>query len=54
VAAADAGIAAAPEHASPDVLAHVRETDDLVFDPGASASILRTVSAMGLLEALDA
>jgi hydroxymethylpyrimidine pyrophosphatase-like HAD family hydrolase len=54
VAAADAGIAAAPEHASPDVLAHVRETDDLVFDPGASASILRTVSAMGLLEELDA
>ncbi len=28
----DAGIAAAPEHASQDTLEHVLETDELVFD----------------------
>lgn len=28
------GIAAAPEHASRDVLDHVRSTDELVFDRG--------------------
>jgi len=45
----DAGIAAAPDHASADVLEHVRATDGLVFDRGDSATMLRTVFAMNLL-----
>jgi len=49
----DAGVAAAPEHASPDVLDHVRRTDDLVFDPGNAAEPLRTVYAMDCLAEPD-
>ncbi len=43
------GIAAAPEHASESVLAHVNETDGLVFDQGRSATMLRTVFVLNLL-----
>ena len=46
VEANDAGIAAAPTHASQSVLDHVDETDELRFQPGASADILQTVEAM--------
>jgi hydroxymethylpyrimidine pyrophosphatase-like HAD family hydrolase len=53
VADEDAGIAAAPEHASSDVLEHVLSRDELVFDRGASATMLRTVYAMALLARLD-
>ncbi|MDH5021502.1 HAD family hydrolase [Halobacterium rubrum] len=45
----DAGIAAAPEHASERVLAHVESTDELVFDEGAADEILRTVWALDRL-----
>lgn len=38
----DNGIAAAPSHASPGTLNHVTNTDNLVFDPGKSADVLRT------------
>ena len=46
----DAGIAAAPRHASTRVLEHVRTTDDLVFEPGDAASILRTISVLNHLD----
>jgi hydroxymethylpyrimidine pyrophosphatase-like HAD family hydrolase len=46
VAERDAGIAAAPEHASQRVLDHVKSTDELVFDEGAADEILRTVWAL--------
>ncbi|SEV84553.1 HAD family hydrolase [Natrinema salifodinae] len=46
VAENDAGIAAAPEHASQDTLEHVLETDELVFDRGKSVDVLRTVYAL--------
>jgi hydroxymethylpyrimidine pyrophosphatase-like HAD family hydrolase len=49
IAEKDAGIAAAPEHASSDVLDHVAETGGLVFDRGDAASMLRTVFVMNLL-----
>ncbi|NUB92841.1 HAD family hydrolase [Haloterrigena sp. SYSU A558-1] len=49
----DAGIAAAPEHASQDTLEHVLETDELVFDRGKSVDVLRTVYAMNRLARLD-
>ncbi|ELY45545.1 HAD family hydrolase [Natronorubrum tibetense] len=49
----DAGIAAAPEHASQDTLEHVLETDGLVFDRGKSVDILRTVYALNRLARLD-
>ncbi|WP_135366032.1 HAD family hydrolase [Halosimplex halophilum] len=42
----DAGIAAAPEHASPAVLDHVRSTDDLVFPAGGASDPLATVYAL--------
>ena len=45
----DAGIAAAPSHASESVLAHVRATDDLVYDPGDAGSVLRIVSVLNRL-----
>ncbi|GAB3674298.1 HAD family hydrolase [Halopiger thermotolerans] len=45
----DAGIAAAPEHASRDTLEHVLETDELVFDRGKSVDVLRTVYALNRL-----
>jgi hydroxymethylpyrimidine pyrophosphatase-like HAD family hydrolase len=48
----DTGIAAAPDHASQDVLDHVLSTDELVFDRGDAAAMLRTVYAMNLLARL--
>jgi hydroxymethylpyrimidine pyrophosphatase-like HAD family hydrolase len=42
----DAGIGAAPEHASQAVLDHVEATDDLVFEEGRAGDILRTAYAM--------
>ncbi|SEP97229.1 HAD family hydrolase [Natrinema salaciae] len=48
----DAGIAAAPEHASQDTLEHVLETDELVFDRGKSVDVLRTVYALNRLARL--
>ena len=53
VAANDAGIAAAPDHASQETLAHVVDTEGLVFDRGNSADILRTVWALNELAELD-
>lgn len=47
------GLAAAPEHASENVLRHVRATDDLVFDRGRSADTLRIAYALNGLAALD-
>ena len=49
----DAGIAAAPDHASQDVLEHVLGTDELVFDRGDAAEMLRTAYAMRRLARLD-
>ncbi len=49
VAGEDAGIAAAPAHSSPDVLDHVRATDDLVFARGNAADPLRTAAALNRL-----
>ncbi|MFB6107407.1 MAG: HAD family hydrolase [Haloplanus sp.] len=49
----DAGIAAAPDHASGDVLDHVRATDDLVFGRGDSSEMLRTAFALNRLAELD-
>ncbi|MFA1610891.1 HAD hydrolase family protein [Halobellus rubicundus] len=46
---ADAGVAAAPEHASASVLDHVRDTDDLVYGPGDAGSVLRIVSVLNRL-----
>jgi hydroxymethylpyrimidine pyrophosphatase-like HAD family hydrolase len=46
------GIAAAPEHASRAVLDHVIRTDELVFDRGEAAAILRIVYAFNRLAAL--
>ncbi|MFB6297285.1 MAG: HAD family hydrolase [Salinirussus sp.] len=48
----DAGIAAAPDHASEEVLGHVMRTSDLVFDRGDAAEMLRTVYALNRLGAL--
>jgi hydroxymethylpyrimidine pyrophosphatase-like HAD family hydrolase len=45
----DAGIAAAPGHASESVLAHVRSTDDLVYDPGDAGSVLRIAAVLNRL-----
>lgn len=53
VAERDSGIAAAPEHASADVLSHVLERDELVFDRGASARTLRTAHVLNLLARLE-
>ncbi|MFC7069030.1 HAD family hydrolase [Halobaculum lipolyticum] len=52
-AANDAGVAAAPEHSSANVLDHVRATDDLVFAPGAAADVLRTMYAWRCLADLN-
>ncbi|WP_128906555.1 HAD family hydrolase [Halorubrum amylolyticum] len=49
----DAGIAAAPEHASADVLSHVLDRDELVFARGQSATMLRTVYVLNLLARLE-
>jgi len=53
VADRDAGIAAAPDHASPDVLDHVRATDGLVFGRGDAAAMLRTAYALDRIADLD-
>ncbi|WP_436910603.1 HAD family hydrolase [Halosimplex marinum] len=53
VAERDAGIAAAPEHASTVVLEHVRERDDLVFPAGDAGDVLRTVYALNRLVAVE-
>ncbi|MFC7200244.1 HAD family hydrolase [Halospeciosus flavus] len=52
VAENDAGLAAAPEHASGRVLDHVRGEDDLVFDAGAADDVLRTAFALNRLAEL--
>ncbi|WP_435194867.1 HAD family hydrolase [Natronomonas sp. EA1] len=49
IAEEDAGLAAAPEHASRDVLDHVLDTDELVFDRGKATEPLRTVYALNRL-----
>ncbi len=49
----DSGIGAAPEHASSDVLDHVTSTDELVFDPGDAAEMLRTAFALNRLADLN-
>jgi hydroxymethylpyrimidine pyrophosphatase-like HAD family hydrolase len=45
----EAGIAAAPTHASEGVLAHVRATDELLFPPGEAAEMLQVVWALDCL-----
>jgi hydroxymethylpyrimidine pyrophosphatase-like HAD family hydrolase len=52
VEAHDAGISAAPEHASQAVLDHVAATDELTFEPGDSADVLRTAYALNRLAEL--
>lgn len=47
------GLAAAPKHASRDVLDHVIRTDELVFGAGDAANILRTTAAMIFLDELS-
>jgi hydroxymethylpyrimidine pyrophosphatase-like HAD family hydrolase len=49
IAENDAGLAAAPEHASRNVLDHVMGGDDLVFDQGRASDVLRTVYALNRL-----
>ncbi|MFC6835956.1 HAD hydrolase family protein [Halomarina ordinaria] len=50
---ADAGIAAAPEHASEVVLEHVLSTDELVFDRNDAASMLRMTYVLDRLANLS-
>ncbi|MBV0924076.1 HAD family hydrolase [Halomicroarcula limicola] len=52
VAENDAGIAAAPHHASTAVLGHVRNRDDLVYEAGEASSILNVVYGLALLAEL--
>jgi hydroxymethylpyrimidine pyrophosphatase-like HAD family hydrolase len=42
----DAGIGAAPEHASESVVEHVEATDELLFTEGQAGDILRTIYAL--------
>ncbi len=49
----DIGIAAAPHHASEDVLAHVMETDHLLFNRGDAGDMLKTAYALHLLATLE-
>jgi len=49
----DYGLAAAPEHASRDVLEHVMDTDELVFDPGDATEVLSTVYVLNRLARLE-
>jgi len=49
----DAGIAAAPDHASAAVLAHVRSHDDLVYEAGEASTVLNIVYGMELLANLS-
>ncbi|MCU4752826.1 HAD hydrolase family protein [Halobacteria archaeon AArc-curdl1] len=53
VAENDAGIAAAPEHASSDTLDHVIRSDELIFAQGKSVDVLRTVYALNQLARLN-
>ena len=53
VADRDAGISAAPDHASRGVLDHVIRTDELVFDQGRAGDVLRTVYALNRLARLE-
>ncbi|RXK51945.1 HAD family hydrolase [Halorientalis pallida] len=53
VAENDYGLAAAPEHASRDVLEHVMNTDELVFDPGDATDVLATIYALNRLARLE-
>ena len=53
VAEHDAGIAAAPEHASRAVLDHAESTDALVFDEGRAGDVLRTVYALNRFAAAE-
>ncbi|WP_424017815.1 HAD family hydrolase [Halorientalis pallida] len=53
VAENDYGLAAAPEHASRDVLEHVMSTDELVFDPGDATDVLATIYALNRLARLE-
>jgi len=53
IAETDSGVAAAPEHASEDVLEHVMSTSELVFDRGDAAGMLRVIYALNRLAALD-
>ncbi|SNZ12732.1 hypothetical protein SAMN06269185_1894 [Natronoarchaeum philippinense] len=48
----DAGIAAAPDHASQETLEHVLERDELVFDRGRSVEMLRTAHALNQLDSV--
>ncbi len=48
----DAGFAAAPKHASRDVLDHVVRTDELLFEAGDAASVLEVVAGMNRFAAL--
>ncbi|PSQ57216.1 MAG: HAD family hydrolase [Halobacteriales archaeon SW_9_67_25] len=49
----DSGVAAAPDHASEDVLEHVMSTSELVFDRGDAAGMLHVTYALNRLAALD-
>jgi len=49
----DAGIAAAPDHASEAVLEHVRSHDDLVYEAGEASTILNIVYGMELLAGVE-
>ena len=49
----DRGLAAAPEHASRDVLDHALAADGLVFDRGRADGVLRTAYALDLLAQVD-
>ena len=53
VEAEGTGLAAAPDHASEDVLEHVLSTDELVFDRGDATELLRVVYALDRLARLD-
>ncbi|SDF03225.1 HAD family hydrolase [Halorientalis regularis] len=53
VAENEYGLAAAPEHASRDVLEHVMNTDELVFDPGDATDVLATIYALNRLARLE-
>lgn len=53
IAENDMGIAAAPEHASIDVLDHVIRTNELIYDQGDAATILRIVSTLNQLDRLE-
>ncbi|WP_436934058.1 hypothetical protein [Halovenus marina] len=53
----DGGLAAAPTHASEQVLEHVQSTDDLVFDlvfdQGDAAQMLRIAFALNSIAELE-